>query len=41
LLDSKDEDSTVLRNKWNYTSIPAVCLHGKQRDNFTFTFAVM
>ena len=29
-----------VKNAWDYTSIPLMCLHGMQRDGFTFYFPV-
>jgi hypothetical protein len=26
-----------VKNEWSYTSDPPVCLHGLQKENFTFT----
>jgi len=28
-----------VKNEWSYTSSPTVCLHGVERENFSFTFA--
>jgi hypothetical protein len=28
---------TEVKNEWRYTSTPPICLHGVDRDNFTFT----
>jgi hypothetical protein len=25
-----------VKNEWSYTLLPSICLHGKDRDNFTF-----
>jgi len=27
-----------VKNEWSYTSTPLLDLHGRHRDNFTFTF---
>ena len=29
--------SIEVKNEWNYTSSPPICLHGTERDSFTFT----
>ena len=28
--------SAKVKNEWSYTSAPSLCLHGMDRDNFTF-----
>jgi len=30
-----------LKNEWSYTSTPPVCLHGVERDKFSFLFCPM
>jgi hypothetical protein len=32
--------SVEVENKWNYTCIPPVCLHGLYNDQLIFTFPV-
>jgi hypothetical protein len=34
-IDHSPPGSAEVKNKWNYTSAPPVCLHGVGRDNFT------
>jgi len=37
-VDHIPASSAEVTNKWSYTFIPRVCLHGVQKVNFTFTF---
>jgi hypothetical protein len=30
------QSRTEVKNKWSYTSSPLICLHGVDRDSFTF-----
>lgn len=30
--------SAEIRNEWIYTSAPSACLHGAEKENFTFSF---
>jgi hypothetical protein len=34
--DHSASSSADFKNKWGYTSIPVLCLHGVGRKNFTF-----
>jgi hypothetical protein len=36
--DSKQlgPSSWAIKNEWNYTASPAICLHGVYMDSFTF-----
>ena len=34
LLPSSDE----VENEWSYTPTPLICLHGKNKDSYNFTF---
>jgi hypothetical protein len=29
-----------VNNKWSYTSTPPTCLHGVEKDNFTFLLPI-
>jgi len=29
--------SVEVKNEWSYSSSPPICLHGTERDSFTFT----
>ena len=35
-VDHSPPFGTEVKNEWSYTSTPPVCLHGVDRDNFTF-----
>jgi hypothetical protein len=36
-VDYSHPSTTKVKNKWNYTSTPPICLHGMDRDNFYFS----
>jgi hypothetical protein len=41
LFDRSTPSRAEVMNKWSYTSIPAICLHDMNRDNFyLFTFII-
>jgi len=35
--DHSPSSRAEAKNEWSYTSSPAICLHGMDRNNFTFT----
>jgi len=35
--DNLAPSSAKVKNEWNYTSIPPLCLHGMEGDNLTFS----
>ena len=35
-VDHSPPSSSEVRNEWNFTFTPHICLHGVYRDNFTF-----
>jgi len=35
-VDQSLPSSAKVKNEWSYTSTPPTCLHGMDRDNFTF-----
>jgi hypothetical protein len=38
-VDQSPPSCAQVKNVWNYTSAPLVCLFGVERENFTLTFA--
>jgi hypothetical protein len=36
-VDYSPASSTKVKNKWSYTSTPPICLHGINRDIFSFS----
>jgi hypothetical protein len=34
-VDHLPPSSAEVKNEWSYASTPAICLHGRYRDNFT------
>jgi hypothetical protein len=37
-VDHSPSPSGEVKNEWSYTSNPAVCFHGLNRDRFSFTY---
>ena len=40
-VDCSPQSSVKVKNEWNYTCAPPLCLHGVRRENFTFTFLLL
>jgi len=36
-VDYSTPSNTKVKNKWSYTFTPPICLHGMDRDNFSFS----
>jgi hypothetical protein len=37
-VDPSNSSSAKTKNEWSCTSSPPICLHGVERDNFTYIF---
>jgi hypothetical protein len=37
-VDHSPSSGAEVKNEWNYTSVPSICLYGVDRDTFTFNF---